>query len=226
MKLNLWLYKLENKISKFAIEKLMSLLTVAMVIVWAVDLLIPITGYEASIYGMLYFNRALIFSGQVWRIITFLFLYPTATNPIFTALALYFYWWLGSSLESYMGKARFNLYYLFGVIGSIIAGLIVGGMTNVYLNLSLFLGFAVLFPEMRVLLFFFIPIKIKWLGLIDGALILFSFIIGSWADRAAILAAIASFLLFFGPRLWYNVKRRYTEYKYRKNSYDKNYYDR
>ena len=224
MKLHLWLYRLENKISKIAIEKLMSLLTVAMAIVWVMDILISLSGYEISIYGLLYFDRGLIFSGQVWRIITFLFLYPTASNYLFIALALYFYWWLGSSLESYMGKARFNLYYLFGVIGSIIAGLIVGGMTNVYLNLSLFLAFAVLFPEMKVLLFFFIPVKIKWLGLLDGALLLFSFVMGSWLDRAAILAAMASFLLFFGPRLWYNVKRWYTEYKYRKNN--NNYYGR
>ncbi len=199
----------------------MSVITVAMILVWAVDLLLPITGYEVSIYGMLYFDRGLIFSGQVWRIITFLFLYPTASNPIFTALALYFYWWIGSSLESYMGKARFNLYYLFGVIGSIIAGLIVGGMTNFYLNISLFLAFAVLFPETRVLLFFFIPIKIKWLGMFDGLILLLSFIIGNWIERAAILAAIASFLLFFGYRLWYNTKRAYEDYKRRKNYYDR-----
>ena len=83
---------------------------------------------------------------------------------------------------------------------------------------------AVLFPEMKVLLFFFIPVKIKWLGLLDGALLLFSFVMGSWLVRAAILAAMASFLLFFGPRLWYNVKRWYTEYKYRKNN--NNYYGR
>ncbi len=195
----------------------MSVITVAMVLVWAVDLFLSFSGYEVSIYGMLYFNRSLIFSGQVWRVITFLFLYPLASNPIFTALALYFYWWLGSSLEQYMGKARFNLYYLFGVIGSIIAGLIVGGMDNFYLNISLFLGFAVLFPETRVLLFFFIPIKIKWLGIIDGVMLIIMFLLGTWIDRAAILVAIMNFLLFFGYRLWYNIKRWYTEYKYRKN---------
>ena len=195
----------------------MSIITVAMVLVWAVDIFLSFSGYEVSIYGMLYFNRALIFSGQVWRIITFLFLYPITQGPIFTALALYFYWWLGSSLEQYMGKARFNLYYLFGVIGSIIAGLIVGGMDNFYLNISLFLGFAVLFPDTKVLLFFFIPIKIKWLGILDGIMLTIMFLLGTWIDRAAILVAIMNFLLFFGYRLWYNIKRWYTEYKYRKN---------
>lgn len=219
MKLNLWLYKLENKISKIAVERLMSIITVSMVFVWAADLVLSFTGYEVSLYGMLYFDRGLIFSGQVWRVITFLFLYPSATNPIFTGLAIYFYWWVGSSLEQYMGKARFNLFYFFGVIGSIIAGLIVGGMDNFFLNISLFLAFAVLFPETKVLLFFFIPVKIKWLGMLDGFILLVYLILGTWVDRAAILAAIASFLLFFGPRLWYDTKRWYTEYKYRKNYY-------
>lgn len=197
----------------------MSIITVSMVFVWAADLVLSFTGYEVSLYGMLYFDRGLIFSGQVWRVITFLFLYPSATNPIFTGLAIYFYWWVGSSLEQYMGKARFNLFYFFGVIGSIIAGLIVGGMDNFFLNISLFLAFAVLFPETKVLLFFFIPVKIKWLGMLDGFILLVYLILGTWVDRAAILAAIASFLLFFGPRLWYDTKRWYTEYKYRKNYY-------
>ena len=197
----------------------MSLITVAMLIVWVVDMLIPVTGYEVSIYEMLYFDRALIFSGQVWRIITFVFLYPLASGPIFTALAIYFYWWVGNSLEQYMGKARFNLFYLFGYIGSIVSGLITGGVTNDYLNLSLFLAFAILFPNVRVLLFFFIPIKVKWLGIIDGIFLLISFIFGNWFSRAAIIAAIINFLIFFGYKLWYNIRRAYEDYKNRKRYY-------
>lgn len=224
MKLNLWLYKLETKISRFAIEHLMSVITVAMVLVWATDIILGLSGYEVSIYGMLYFNRALIFRGQVWRVITFLFLYPADSNFLFTALAIYFYWWVGSSLENYMGKARFNLYYLFGYIGSVIAGLIAGGMSNSYLNLSLFLAFAMLFPNVRVLLFFFIPIKVKWLGILDGVLLLISFIFSGWISRAAIIAAIVNFLIFFGPNLWYRIKRAYEEHKYRNNNNNNNYY--
>ena len=193
----------------------MTFITVSMLIVWAVDMLIPITGYNVSIYGMLHFDRHLVFSGQVWRILTFIFLYPATTSPIFTALAIYFYWWVGNTLEQYMGKARFNLFYLFGYIGSIISGLISGGVTNDYLNLSLFLAFAILFPNVRVLLFFFIPIKVKWLGIVDGLLLFFTFIIGTWISRAAIIAAIINFLIFFGYQLWHNIKRAYEDYKNR-----------
>lgn len=200
----------------------MSIITVAMVLVWATDLILGLSGYEVSIYGMLRFDRALIFRGQVWRVITFLFLYPSASHPLLVALGIYFYWWVGSSLEAHMGKARFNLYYLFGAVGSMIAGLIAGGMTNEYLNLSLFLAFAMLYPNVRVLLFFFIPIRVKWLGIIDGVLLLISFIFSGWIGRAAIIAAIINFLIFFGYNLWYNIKRAYEEYKYRKNN--DNYY--
>ncbi len=215
MRLNLWLYKLERKISKIAIEKLMTLLTVAMGLVLITDLFLSLSGYEISIYGMLSFNRDLIFSGQVWRVISFLFLYPASSNIFLTLISLYFYWWLGNLLESYWGKARFNLYYLFGVIGSIIAGFIAGGMTNVYLNLSLFLAFAMLFPNTEVLLFFFIPIKVKWLGIVDGILLFISFIIGNWISRAAIIAAIINFLIFFGYQLFYNIKKAIENFRNR-----------
>lgn len=216
MKLDLWLYKMERKISKIAIERLMSLMTVAMAMVFAADVIFTaLADTPISLYSLLYFDRAAIFSGQVWRFVSFLFLYPDAGNIILTALALYFYWWTGNAVEGYWGTARFNLYYLFGVIGSIIAGLIVGGMTNMYLNLSIFLAFTVMFPDVEVLLFFIIPIKVKWLGLFEGAMLILVFIFSGAVSRAAILAAFINFLLFFGRDLIKKIQRAYREYKWK-----------
>ncbi len=217
MKLDLWLYKMERKISKIAIERLMSLLTVAMAMVFAADVIFSaLAETPISLYSLLYFDRAAIFSGQIWRIFSFIFLYPDAGNIILTALALYFYWWTGNSVEGYWGTARFNLYYLFGVIGSIIAGLIVGGMTNMYLNLSIFLAFSVMFPDVEVLLFFIIPVKVKWLGIFEGAMILILFIFSGAVNRAAIIAALLNFLLFFGRDLVNKIKCAYREYKWKR----------
>ncbi len=138
MKFNLWLYRIENKISRFAIERLMSIITVAMSIVFVMDILLfYMTDAGAYITSWLYFDRAAIFRGEVWRIITFLFVYPEGSNVLLSVLAIYFYWWSGNAVEGRLGKSKFNLYYLFGVIGSIIAGLIIGRMTNMYLNLSI-----------------------------------------------------------------------------------------
>ena len=221
MKLNYFLYKLENKIRKIAIEKLMQIISVAMLIVFAVDtvMMLASDGMAISLNALLAFDRAAIFRGQVWRIITFIFVYSASGNMIFTLLALYFYYWTGTAVEGYWGKARFNLYYLFGIIGTLIAGFIVGYIDNMYLNLSIFLAFAAMFPETRVLLLFFIPVKVKWIGIAEGVLLLLLFILGSWADRAAILAAILNFLLFFGYDLINKIKRAYQDYKWRKNNY-------
>ena len=219
MKLNYFLYKMENKIRRVAIEKLMQIISVAMLIVFAGDILLSLAsnGSTLSLNSMLCFDRGAIFRGQVWRIITFIFVYPSASSPLLVLLALYFYYWTGSAVEGYWGKARFNLYYLFGIIGTVIAGFIVGYVDNVYLNLSIFLAFAMMFPETKVLLLFFIPVKVKWIGIAEGVLLLLMFVLYGWADRAAIIAALLNFLLFFGQDLFKRIRRSVREYRSRNN---------
>ena len=218
--------KLENKIRKIAIERLMTIITVCMAIVFAADTLISLyTGGAApSINSFLVFNRTLIFKGQVWRILSFIIAYPISSNVFFTLLALYFFWWTGSAVEGYFGKARFNLYYFFGIILTIIAGFITGAANNTYLNLSLFLAFATTFPEQKVLLFFFFPIKVKWIGIAEAALLLLSLIVAiiflDFITISVILAAIVNYFIFFGNDLINNTKRAYREYKWRKNNYN------
>lgn len=224
MKLNLLLYKLENKIRRFAIEGLMKAITICMLIVFAADFLLMMysDGQLPSINYYLTFNRALIFKGQVWRVLSFIIAYPASSNVFLTLISLYFFYWTGSAVESYWRKARFNLYYLFGIIGTIIAGFIVGGISNVYLNLSLFLAFAAMFPNQQVLLFFFIPIKVKWIGIVEGVFIgyilILSIITRQWETVAAIIAALINFIIFFGYDLINRLKRAYENYKWRKNN--------
>ncbi len=230
MKLELFLYKLERKISKISIQRLMSLISGAMLLIFIFDLIVGNMSDTVSLYGLLCFDLNAILHGQVWRLITFVFLYPSASNIFFILLAIYFYWWVGTALESRMGAPKFNLYYLFGIIGSIISAVIIGLiiwlitgvpsmlMTNEYLNLSLFLAFATMFPDVQVMLFFIIPIKVKWLGYIDGALLLYSFIIGGPFARIAIAVALINYLIFFGPHLVRICKRKYQEYKWKKNN--------
>lgn len=209
MRLNTFLYKLENKIRRIAIDKLMSAIAAIMAIVLIADIFLSLQtdGQAFSLNYYLMFNRNAIFNGQIWRIISFIFVYPTGSNIAFTLLAIYFFFWTGSAVEGYWGKARFNLYYLFGIIGTIIAGLIVGYVDNLYLNLSIFLAFAMMFPDQQVMLFFIVPVKVKWIGIAEGALLILMFAIGSWGARAAIIAAILNFLLFFGYDLWHRIKR-------------------
>ena len=124
-------------------------------------------------------------------------------------IAFYFYYWIGSLLEREWGTARFNLFYLSGVLLSVVIGGLLsfvqlGGMIALdlayYLNLSIFLIIATMFGEMRVLLFFVIPIKMKWMAIIDVVLILVRmvelFSIGAWSIALVPLISIINYFIF------------------------------
>ncbi len=63
--------------------------------------------------------------------------------------------------------------------------------------MSIFLAFAVCYPNMELLLYFIIPIKVKWFGILYGAFIVLSFLQTNWAGRVAIIASMFNFILFF-----------------------------
>jgi membrane associated rhomboid family serine protease len=184
-------------------------ISITMLTVFLADMLLGV-----GLSGWLTFNRDLIFSGQVWRIITFIFL-PPASQPIFILFTLYFYYFIGGALENEWGPSRFTFYYLCGVIGNIVAGMIAGSASNIYLNMSLFLAFAQLYPEHQIMLFFILPVKIKYIAYVDWALygiaLLFAIIRMDLSGCLSIAASLLNFFLFFGPDLMdkFNNWRRY-----------------
>jgi len=189
----------------------MTYIVIAMVAVFVFDFLQIVDAM--SIFA---FDRSAIMEGEVWRIITFIAIPPNAL-PIFIIFAFYLYWMIGQSLEGQWGALKFNIFYLCGIIGTIIAGLITGYSTNMYLNLSLFLAFAILFPDFQLRLFFILPIRIKWLGLVHVAFLTFSFVISSWPVRAAILASIINVILFCGMILVEMFKRTHRRAQWKKS---------
>ncbi|MCQ2446071.1 MAG: hypothetical protein MJ141_04235 [Clostridia bacterium] len=191
-----FLDRLSYKYGRHAIENLMLYIVIGMAIIFLSDfLLLPQIGFSLS--SLLTFNKAAILSGQIWRVFTFIFL-PPDSSTIFMVFALYFYWLIGSGLENAWGAFKFNVYYLVGILGTIVAGLLTGYATNYYLNMSLFFAFAALYPDFEVLLFFILPIKIKWLAILDAVYFLISFFTAGFGGKIALLVAIANFLLFFG----------------------------
>lgn len=196
-----WLDKLERKHGKLAVPNLMTIVVAGMALVFVCDLLFP----RANLLSYLYFSPALILKGQIWRIVTFIFLPPNG-SILFMALALYFYYFIGSSLEHEWGSFKFTVYYLVGMLGNIIAGCITGSAINSYLNLSLFFAFAAVYPNMQVLLFFILPVKIKYLAWIDAALFASSFLFGTMTVRVAIVASLLNFFVFFGPNVLRQMK--------------------
>lgn len=215
---NSFLSKLDRKIGRFAVPNLAFILVIAMAFVYLVDYSLAIKGMQLF-SNFLYFDRELILSGQVWRIFTFTIV-PEFDSPLFVLLSLYFFWFIGSIIEKEWGCFRFNAFYLMGYLGSVASGFLMGYTTNYYLNLSLFLAFAILNSEAKVLLFFFIPIKVKWLALIDLAIILIDFIFNGWIARVAIIFSLLNVVLFFWKIPYRNMVSRHRRRRF-KVAYDR-----
>jgi hypothetical protein len=184
------LARLERRFGRYAIPNLIGFIVGGMAIVWVLTLLKP--GFE----GMLALDLAAVLRGQVWRLVTFLFIPPPST-PFWILINLYFTWWVGSSLESQWGSFKFNVYYFLGALATIVAAVFVGGASNVWLDASLLLAFATVFPDVSILLFFVIPLRVKWLGVFTALVMVYFVAIGGWGTRAAIAAALVNYLVFF-----------------------------
>ncbi len=208
--------KLDRKFGRYAIRNLMMILVGAMGIVYVMDLMFS-ASMSVSLWSRLIFSRTAIMNGEVWRIVTFLFLPPSSSNILFTIISLYFYWFVGSALEERWGAFGFNAYYLLGAVGAIISGLVTGYATNTYINLTLFIAFAILYPRYELRIFFLFPVEARWFALVDIALLIWMFIDGTWQTRIALIAAIINLLIFFTPHLIDHIKGIYRRIKWKRN---------
>lgn len=187
-----WIDKLERKCRWLRIRQLMNYVIGGTALVFLLDMLLP-----QSLVSMLSLDMAAVLKGQLWRLVTFVFV--PATSSLFSlALSLYFYWMIGNTLEAQWGTFRFTLYYTIGVLGAILAALITGYAANTFINLSLFLAFAAIFPNYEILLFFILPVKMKYLAVADIVLYAWLFISGTASTRVSILFSLLNVLLFFG----------------------------
>ena len=150
------------------------------------------------LYDLLCFDRARILQGQVWRLLTYPLTYRTDTLML-TAISLLCYYSLGRAMENIWGTLRFNLFYLTGVVLMDVWCMIFGGYASVtYLNLSLFLSYATLYPDANFLLFFIIPVKAWIFALFDLILVLFDFLVNPFPYNCFAIISLANYFLFFG----------------------------
>ena len=150
------------------------------------------------LYYLLCFDRTAILHGQLWRLITYPLTY-SAGNLLLTAVVLFCYYSLGRAMENIWGTLRFNLYYLSGVVMMDIYCMIFGGTADVaYLNMSLFLAYATLFPSATFLLFFIIPVKAWLFALIALALVLVGLFSYPFPYNLFSVISLANYFLFFG----------------------------
>lgn len=205
-----FLNKMESKIGKYAIPNLMIYLIAAYCIGFVIYTVNP------NFMLMLTLSPYHILHGQVWRLITWI-LMPTDTRVFSLLIMALLYYQLGSALERSWGTFRFNVYIFGGMLFTVIGAFILYGIyaaagtgsletislissltfTTNYINLTIFLAFAVMYPEMQILLFFIIPVKMKWMAVVYAVLIAINLILTSWGGRIAIIMSILNFLIFF-----------------------------
>lgn len=209
-----FLNKLERKFGHIGIRGLMNYIIGLNILVF----ILVYTDPSGAFFNKLVLNPQLVLQGEVWRIITFIFIPPTF-SIFWLVFVLYFYYMIGSSLEREWGVFKFNVYYFIGILATIAGAFLTGGAaTSLYLNLALLLAFACIFPNYQILVFFVLPVKIKYLAWLDAAFLAFHMIIGSFAMRVMIIASIFNFLLFFWRDL-YNWVRSGSRAFYKKQAY-------
>lgn len=151
---------------------------------------------SGALVNALRFDRDAILHGQVWRLFTYIF---DADLSFFGIIMLFFYYQIGRLMETRWGVLRFNLYYFSGVLITAVAGLALNVYASAYfLNTSLLLAFATLCPEDQVLLFFVIPLKMKWLAWVYFAMTLYDILRMPFPARLFPLFALLNYFLFFG----------------------------
>lgn len=202
-----WIDKLERKFGRYGIPNL----TMYMVICYVLGYLLMIL--NPGMLNMLSLEPAMILKGQIWRLVTWVIYPPQTGNFLLFVISIFFFYYpIGNSLERTWGTFRYNLYIFSGLLFVMVAAFLtyfftgrvylVGAVfTTYYVSMSVFLAYAACYPNMQLLLWFVIPIKMKWMGWVYGAIILYNIIyylrLGAWVMTVPIIASFLNFVLFF-----------------------------
>jgi len=209
--------KMERKLGKYAIPRLMNYLIGGYILGYIFYAISSFT--HADLLSFMTLEPYYICHGQIWRIITWVMI-PPEQNILFAIIMIIFYWQLGTALERVWGTFRFNVYIFGGMILTLIGAFLlyiisclIGGTWNIiglgsyfstnYINMSIFLAFALTFPEEKVLLYFFIPVKMKWMAVLYAVFLLIDIGNAISAGTAgiplivAIAASLANFVIYY-----------------------------
>ena len=210
---------LRRKLEKYAIPNLTLYLIICYGIGYLMQYLVP-AGYQ---YLML--DPFLVLKGQVWRLVTWILIPPDSSNIFFVLITLYLYYSLGGLLERIWGTYKYNVYLFSGLLFTILGAFVLcgysvlmgaeptmytglyllnngsavyfGQFSTYYINMSIFLACAASIPDVQVLLMFLFPIKVKWIGIVYGIILLVNCIQGGIATWIVVILSLLNFLVFF-----------------------------
>ena len=206
--------KLERKFGRFGIPNLTVYIIGCYVLGYFLAMFAP------GVLNMMSLDMSMVMKGQIWRLVTWVIVPPDSFD-VFTIIMLYFYYSLGTTLERTWGTYRYNVYIFSGILFTVVGSFLCMGVvylmygslpteiasayfysgsyafSTYYINLSIFLAFAATYPDMQVLLMFVIPVKVKWMGILDAVLMLYYVIKGGVFTKFAIIASLLNFVLYF-----------------------------
>lgn len=213
-----FLNKMERKLGRYAIPNLSLYLILGYVLGYILEFISP------AVVDFLTLNPYLILHGQIWRLVTWIII-PPSSFDLFTIIMLMFYYSVGTNLERTWGTFYYNVYLFMGMIFTILGSFLIMGISYVpafhsnmvrvvygsteyflliarsfstyFVNMSIFLGFAATFPEVQVLLMFIIPIKVKWMGIAYGIILIVQFLQTDIVGKIVIGASLLNFVVFF-----------------------------
>lgn len=191
-----WMRSFDQFLEKSNITNITYYLIGGQVLCFILTMLIP------SLQTTLELNAVPLLQGQWWRALTFLFI-PLSYSPLWAALGWYMTYLFGTALEQVWGAGRYLLYLTVAYSGTLLSAFLFPGVSigNAHIYTSIFLAAAYLFPDFQLLLFFIIPVKLKWLGLLTGLGIVLSILTGDFQTKVLSLISVTNFLFFFGPSI-------------------------
>lgn len=194
---------LEKRFGRFAIPNVMRIFTV----IYAIGLVLWIINPTAYVL-YLALNPSAILRGQVWRLVTWLLFPPgygenIIETVVYGLMGLYFYYWVGGMLEQSWGRFRFNFYLFLGILFHITAAFLVNFVMRGFvlitpsaLNLSLFLAFALTYPNLQIYFMGLFPVRAIYLAVLYVGIELYYFIMGTAGSRVAILLSLLNLGLY------------------------------
>ena len=189
------LERLDRIVSPIAIRNLTLWIIVGQIAMYLVSL------EDNTLIGRAALVWDLVLAGEVWRLLTFFFV-PFSRDPIFLIFAYLIFYMMGNALEAYWGVVRFNVFLWLGAVLTVAAAGVVHDqpVSGAFMQGTVFLAFATINPDFELRLFFVLPVKVKFLAMIQVAGYLLAMFSG-WATMLMVLASVGNYLVFFGPGL-------------------------
>lgn len=187
------LSRLERHLGRLAIPNL------TLVLVMAQTLSLLLSFLHPSLLADLLLQGVAVQQGEIWRLVSFM-LIPPGTHPLWAVFALYIFYFMGTSLEGAWGPFQYNVYLFIAWILTLAISFVFpqAPISNVFIMSSVFLAFAQLYPNFEFLLFFVLPVKVKYMAILTWGMNFLVLLSGPWEIRLMVLASVVNFFCFFG----------------------------